>query len=162
MSSLVVNSDDIIQKLKELIEKINFNPVPFRRLFMRVSSYDDAIYFPAITDIKRMRARFIQWSTVAAGKSYMKVCISGINQIGQEIDMMSRHVTNEYYAIVPLTPKQDADVYVDLIGEQAEVIKSLTCLKFFIAVNEPNATVDTPAYEISVNNPVLIELEFYH
>ncbi len=35
---------------------------------------------------------------------------------------------------------------------------NITCLKFFIAVNEPNATVDTPAYEISVNNPVLIDI----
>ena len=70
--SLVVNSDDIIQKLKELIEKINFSPIPFRRLFMRVSSYNDSIFFPAITDIKRMRARFLQWTTVSSGKSYMK------------------------------------------------------------------------------------------
>ena len=60
--SLVVNSDDIIQKLKELIEKINYAPVPFYRMFVRVSVYNDSIYFPAITDIKRLRAHFVQWT----------------------------------------------------------------------------------------------------
>ena len=76
--------------------------------------------------------------------------------------MMSKHVTNEYFCIMPLTPKQDADVYVDILGEQAEPIKSLTCMKFFIAVNRPNDTVDSPATEITVNDPVLLEFEFYH
>ena len=160
--SLVVNSDDIIQKLKELIEKINYAPVPFYRMFVRVSVYNDSIYFPAVTDIKRMRAHFTQWTTVTTGKSYMKVCISGINQIGREVDMMSKHVTNEYFAILPLTPKQDADVYCDYLGEQGEGIKSLTCLKFFIAINKASDTVDTPGYEITVNDPVLIEFEFFH
>ena len=62
---------------------------------------------------------------------------------------------------MPLTPKQDADVYVYILGEQAEPIKSLTCMKFFIAVNRPNDTVDSPATEITVNDPVLIEFEFF-
>ena len=109
-----------------------------------------------------MRAHFTQWTTVTTGKSYMKVCISGINQIGREVDMMSKHVTNEYFAILPLTAKQDADVYVDYLGEQSEPIKSLTSLKFFIAVNRASDTVDTPAYEVTINDPVLIEFEFYH
>ena len=158
----LVKSEDIISKLNELINKINFQPIPFKKLFFAVSSYNDSINFPAITNIKRIRARFLQWTTVTTNKSYMKICIHGIGN-GGHVDLMSKHVIHEYFAIMPLTPKASADVYVDYCGDtETENLKSLTSLTFFIAINQATDTVDVPASEITASNPLLCELEFYN
>ena len=54
----LAKSEDIISKLNELINKINFQPIPFKKLFFAVSSYNDSINFPAITNIKRIQSAF--------------------------------------------------------------------------------------------------------
>jgi len=167
--SLIQNKEnEIIKKLDEIlttIKNINFLNIPFTKRFIEINSWDDKITMTqAITDVKKIKIRFIQWSTISDTKYYMKICLnigSGEAGNGQSIDKVSGSLS-PYFAIVPLCPKASADIYVDNFSGSADDKKSITSFNFKIYINKATDISDVTGTEISASNPVLMEIEFFH